>query len=428
MRTDERATLSVSQLNECVRAALENAPLLRDVYVEGELSGVKLYASGHLYFSLKDAESTVGGVMFARQVAGLRFMPENGMRVILHGRVSLYAPRGQYQLVADALVPAGAGDLAVAFEQLKAKLSAEGLFDEARKKPLPPYPRRIGVITSASGAAIHDIIRVAKGRMPSVEILLFPSEVQGARASRYLAGGVRYFNSPAVQSDPEQAVDVIIIGRGGGSAEDLWCFNDEALARAIAASDIPIISAVGHEVDFSISDFVADRRAATPSAAAEMATPDRGDLKRRLGGLSVRLDTALDTRLSRERRRLQELAGRRVLSAPEGVIQRRREQLSPLAHRLDTALRHGLDRRRQELTRLCGQLDALSPLAVLGRGYTLVRRESGELVSRAAALAVGDEVTVRFADGRIGARVERLERVEQTDEAETKQSRREDRV
>lgn len=409
MRADGQATLSVSQLNECVRAALENAPLLRNVYVEGELSGVKLYASGHLYFSLKDADSTVSGVMFARQVAGLRFAPENGMRVILHGRISVYPPRGQYQLVADALVPAGAGDLAVAFEQLKAKLAAEGLFDESRKKPLPRYPRRIGVITSASGAAIHDIIRVARGRMPSVEILLFPSEVQGARAPRYLASGVRYFNSPAVRSDPEQAVDVIIIGRGGGSAEDLWCFNDETLARTIAASELPVVSAVGHEVDFSISDFVADRRAATPSAAAEMVTPDRGDLSRQLGGLSVRLDTALDTRLTRERRRLAELAGRRVLSAPEGVILRRREQLSPLSHRLETAIQRVLESRGQEQARLCGQLEALSPLAVLGRGYTLVRGADGRLIPRAAALAVGDTVTVQFSDGAAEARVERIE-------------------
>lgn len=411
MRSDGRVTLSVSQLNECVRAALENSPLLREVYVEGELSGVKLYASGHLYFSLKDAESTVSCVMFARQVAGLRYTPENGMRVILHGRVSVYPPRGQYQLMADALVPVGVGDLAVAFEQLKAKLAAEGLFDESRKKPLPRHPHRIGVITSASGAAIHDIIRVARGRMPSVEILLFPSEVQGARAPRYLAGGVRYFNSPTVRSDPEQAVDVIIIGRGGGSAEDLWCFNDETLARTIAASDIPIVSAVGHEVDYAISDFVADRRAATPSAAAEMVTPDREDLGRQVQALSRRMDTALDTRLARARNRLAELAGRRVLSTPEGVILQRRERLSPLSHRLETAIGRALEMREQEMTRLCGQLEALSPLAVLGRGYTLVRGEDGYLIPRAERLTSGERVTVQFSDGRAEALIELVERV-----------------
>lgn len=409
MRTNEKATLSVTQLNECVRAALENEPLLRDVYVEGELSGVKLYASGHLYFSLKDANSTIGGVMFARQVAGLRFAPDNGMRVILHGRVSVYAPRGQYQLVADALVPVGIGELAVAFEQLKARLSAEGLFDESQKKPLPPYPRRIGVITSASGAAIHDIIRVARGRMPSVEILLFPSDVQGARAPRSLMSGVRYFNAPSVRQDPDQAVDVIIIGRGGGSAEDLWCFNDEGLARTIAASDIPIISAVGHEVDFSISDFAADRRAATPSAAAEMATPDHHDLARRVGALSARMDTALDMRLMQERRRLTELSGRRVLSAPEGVILQRRETLAPLVHRMETAMRHDLDGRGQQLSRVCAQLSALSPLAVLGRGYTLVRNQAGGLVPRAADLTVRQDVTLQFHDGHARAMIEEVQ-------------------
>lgn len=413
---DPRPTLSVSQLNECIKATLESAPPLRDVYVQGELSGVRLYASGHLYFSLKDENSAIGGVMFARQVSTLRFTPENGMRVILHGRVSVYAVRGQYQLVADALVPVGAGDLAVAFEQLKAKLGAEGLFDSARKKPLPPYPRRIGVITSPSGAAIHDIIRVARGRMPSVEILLFPSEVQGARASRYLAGGVRYFNSPAVRSDPEQAVDVIILGRGGGSTEDLWCFNDEGLARVIAASEIPIISAVGHEVDFSISDFVADRRAATPSAAAEMATPDRADLGRRVRGLSDRLDNALDGRLARERDRIAGLAARRVLTAPEGAVQRRRELLKPTAQRLERAMRHGLDVRGRELRRLCAQMQALSPLAVLGRGYALVRTPDGRLIPRAAGLAPDAAVAVQFADGTAHARVERVE-IQNTDMA-----------
>lgn len=404
-----RPTLSVSQLNECVRAALESAPLLRDVYVQGELSGVKLYASGHLYFSLKDAESTIGGVMFARQVSALRFAPENGMRVILHGRVSVYAPRGQYQLVADALYPVGAGDLAAAFEQLKAKLAAEGLFDPARKKPLPAYPRRIGVITSESGAAVHDIIRVARGRMPSVEILLFPSEVQGARAPRYLSGGVRYFNSPAVRSDPEQAVDVIIIGRGGGSAEDLWCFNDEGLARTIASSEIPVISAVGHEVDFSISDFVADRRAATPSAAAEMATPNRADLGRAVRGLAVRMDNAMDGHLSRERRRISGLAERRVLAAPEEVVRRRREMLAPTVKRLDRAMRSGLDTREREMRRLCAQLQALSPLAVLGRGYTLVRTSDGRLAAHAANLTPGEAVSVQFSDGMACARVESVE-------------------
>lgn len=409
VRDTERATLTVTQLNEYVREALENAPPLRDVYVEGELSGVRLYASGHLYFSLKDETGTVSGVMFASRVSSLRFRPDDGMRVILHGRVSVYTKRGQYQLTADTMVPMGVGDLALAFEQLKSKLAAEGLFDPARKKPIPTCPRRIGVITSESGAAIHDIIRVVRGRMPSVEILLFPSEVQGVRAPRYLSGGVRYFNSPAVRNDPDQAVDVIILGRGGGSAEDLWCFNDEGLARTIAASGIPIISAVGHEVDFSISDFVADCRAATPSAAAEMATPDRADLERHVRSLFGRMNSVLDSQLTQNRRRMTDLASRRVLTAPGGAVRLRRERLEGLSDRLDAVIRHDLDTRTHDLRRLCAQVQALSPLAVLGRGYTLVRTPDGRLISRAAGLLPDDVVAVQFADGTVHARVETVE-------------------
>ena len=408
-RNTERTTLTVSQLNECVRETLESAPLLHDVYVEGELSGVRLYASGHLYFSLKDETGAISGVMFASRVLSLRFRPDDGMHVILHGRVSVYTKRGQYQFTADTMVPMGVGDLALAFEQLKNRLAAEGLFDPARKKPIPAFPRRIGVITSASGAAIHDIIRVARGRMPSVEILLFPSEVQGARAPRYLSGGVRYFNSPAVRNDPEQAVDVIILGRGGGSAEDLWCFNDEGLARTIAASRIPIISAVGHEVDFSISDFVADSRAATPSAAAEMATPDRADWERHIRSLSGRMNTVLDSRLTRERRHVTDLAARRVLTTPEGAFRLRRERLTGLSDRLGSAMQGGLDARTHDLRRLCAQMQALSPLAVLGRGYTLVRTPDGHLISRAAGLMPGEDVAVQFADGVACAHVEAVE-------------------
>ena len=260
---------SVSQVNEYIKMLLEGNPGLSDLWVQGEISGAKLYASGHLYFSLKDSDSVLSAVMFRGSMSRMEFEPENGMKVLAHGRVSAYPPRGQYQFIADRMIPDGAGALAVAFEQLKARLGAEGLFDPARKKPLPPHPKRVGVVTSPSGAAVHDIIRVARGRCPSTEILLFPSLVQGPEAPAYLRGGIHYFNT--VKDDPEQGVDLIIIGRGGGSAEDLWCFNDEGLARAIAAPEIPVVSAVGHEVDFSISDFVADLRAPTPSAAAEIA-------------------------------------------------------------------------------------------------------------------------------------------------------------
>ena len=424
--TAKNPTLTVSEFNECVRSVVEGAPLLRDVFVQGEISGAKLYASGHLYFSLKDSESVISAVMFKGAYQKLRFRPDNGMKVIIRGRVSVYAPRGQYQLIAETMVPDGAGALAVAFEQLKTKLNAEGLFDPARKKPLPPHPRRIGVITSPSGAAIHDIIRVAGTRSPSTEILLFPTLVQGAEAPPYLAAGIRWFNKK--KDDPLTGVDLIIIGRGGGSAEDLWCFNDETLARTIAASELPVISAVGHEVDFSISDFVADRRAATPSAAAEMAVPDKQDLGRRISALSVRMDNAVAGILTRARTGLDRLASARVLSSPDSLVAGRRDRLDALTHRLAQAspaasVRKGRERveglsRRldlsaaarvetagSELRRLCGQLEALSPLGVLGRGYTLVQKQDGHLAPRADTVSVGDVVTIRFADGRADAAI-----------------------
>ena len=395
--------LTVSQLNESIRALLEGDPALRDVWVQGEISGAKLYSSGHLYFSLKDADSVISGVMFKWQLQRLTFRPENGMKVILHGRVSAYVPRGQCRLIAEGMAPDGAGALAVAFEQLKARLGAEGLFDPARKKPLPFYPRRIGVITSPSGAAIHDIIRVTGHRCPSVELLLFPSPVQGAEASRYLAAGVRYFNT--MRGDPAQGVDVIIIGRGGGSAEDLWCFNDENLARTIAASDLPVISAVGHEVDFSISDFVADCRAATPSAAAELAVPDREDLSRRLDSLDTRMHTALLSRLNREETRIRRLAASGVLTSPEGVLTRRAEQVDNQARRLTLAMDRRMEAGGRELARLCGQLDALSPLGVLKRGYALVQTGEGHVVSSVSQLEAGQAVSLRLSDGQVEARI-----------------------
>ncbi len=396
--------LSVTELNQTVKQLLEGNPVLGDLWVEGELSGAKLYASGHLYFSLKDEESTVGAVMFRGSMTRMEFNPENGMRVLAHGRVSAYVPRGQYQFIVDRMIPAGAGALAVAFEQLKAKLSAEGLFDPARKRPLPPHPRRIGVVTSPSGAAVHDIIRVSRGRCPSTEILIFPSLVQGAEAAAYLRGGIQYFN--AVKDDPEQGVDLIIIGRGGGSAEDLWAFNDERLARTVAASEIPVISAVGHEVDFTICDFVADLRAATPSAAAELALPDREDLARRVSSLSTRLLTAEQTRIRAHRARLDRLSAARVLTSPEGTYRHRRESLSGLEHRLMLAADRRVTSERQELGRLAAHLTALNPLAVLGRGYALVQNEADRVVTSASSLQAGDTVTLRFSDGRATARIE----------------------
>ncbi len=404
---DRPDALSVGQVNEYIRMLLEGNPVLADVWVQGELTGVKLYASGHLYFSVKDEESVLSAVMFRGQMARMSFRPENGMRVLLHGRVSAYVPRGQYQLIVDRMVPDGAGALAVAFEQLKGKLAAEGLFDPARKRPLPAHPRRIGVVTSPSGAAVHDIIRVARGRCPSTELLIFPSLVQGPEAPAYLRGGIRYFN--AVREDPAQCVDLIIIGRGGGSAEDLWAFNDEQLARAVAASEIPVVSAVGHEVDFTICDLVADLRAATPSAAAELALPDKADLARRVSALEARMTGMVSGRLRTVRTRLDRVAAARVLTSPEGALKPRREALGGLERRLALAMDRRLDSKKQALRRAVTGLGALNPLGVLGRGYALVQAEDGRVIPGVRALSVGDTVRLRFADGAARARVEGCE-------------------
>ena len=408
--TNRPDAFSVSQLNEYIKMLLEGNPNLKDVWVQGEISGAKLYSSGHLYFSLKDSDSVISAVMFKNSMMRMEFEPENGMKVVAHGRVSAYPPRGQYQFIVDRMIPDGAGALAVAFEQLKARLGGEGLFDPARKRPLPAHPRRIGVVTSPSGAAVHDIIRVAKKRCPSTEILIFPSLVQGAEAPAYLRGGIQYFN--AVKDDPEQGVDLIIIGRGGGSAEDLWGFNDERLARTVAASEIPVVSAVGHEVDFTICDFVADLRAATPSAAAELSLPDKGDLTRQVQSLTTRLNAAQTTRLRRYRTQLDRLSAARVLTSPEGVYRLRRETVTALEKRLNLSVSRRLTFKRQSMERAVASLAALNPLSVLSRGYALVQTEAGKVIPAAAELKVGDRVSLRFADGIAKVAVEEIEKRE----------------
>ena len=404
--TNRPDAFSVSQLNEYIKMLLEGNPGLNDIWVQGEISGAKLYSSGHLYFSLKDTDSVISAVMFKNSMMRMEFDPENGMKVVAHGRVSAYPPRGQYQFIVDRMISDGAGALAVAFEQLKAKLGAEGLFDPARKRPLPAHPRRIGVVTSPSGAAVHDIIRVAKKRCPSTEILIFPSLVQGAEAPAYLRGGIQYFN--AVKDDSEQGVDLIIIGRGGGSAEDLWGFNDERLARTVAASEIPVVSAVGHEVDFTICDFVADLRAATPSAAAELSLPDKGDLTRQVQSLTTRLNAAQTTRLRRYRTQLDRLSAARVLTSPEGVYRLRRETVTALEKRLNLSVSRRLTFKRQSMERAVASLAALNPLSVLSRGYALVQTEAGKVIPAAAELKVGDRVSLRFADGIAKVAVEEI--------------------
>lgn len=395
----EREPLSVSELNARIKGLIESDPVLGSVYVRGELSNYKVYPSGHHYFTLKDAESSLRCVMFRSAASKLRFRPESGMRVTAFGRVAVYPRDGAYQLYCEGLMPEGAGDLQVAYEQLKAKLAAEGLFDPAHKKPIPRYPERIAVITSSAGAAVHDIIRVLRKRWPVAKVVLLPVRVQGVEAPPEIAGALRYANKYRV-------ADVIITGRGGGSIEDLWAFNDERVARAIYASDLPVISAVGHEPDVTIADFVADLRAATPSNAAELVAPDVSELRDAIRSASVRLDQAIDRSLSQRRAALTELSSRRVMQSPTGFIDQRRLELDSIRLRLDAAATGRLNRERQEFARLAAKLDALSPLKVLGRGYSIALDSEGRAVRESAQLKAGDKLDLRLSRGGAKCRVE----------------------
>ena len=387
-----REPLSVSELNARIKGLIESDPVLGSVYVRGELSNYKVYPSGHHYFTLKDAESSLRCVMFRSAASKLRFRPESGMRVTAWGRVAVYPRDGAYQLYCEGLMPEGAGDLQVAYEQLKAKLADEGLFDPAHKKPIPRYPERIAVITSSAGAAVHDIIRVLRKRWPVAKVVLLPVRVQGVEAPPEIAGALRYANKYRV-------ADVIITGRGGGSIEDLWAFNDERVARAIYASELPVISAVGHEPDVTIADFVADLRAATPSNAAELVAPDMSELRDTLRSAAARLDQAVDRGLSQRRAALTELSSRRVMQSPTGFIDQRRLELDSIRLRLDAAATGRLNRERQEFARLAAKLDALSPLKVLGRGYSIALDAEGRAVREAAQLKAGDKLDLRLSRG-----------------------------
>ncbi len=387
-----REPLSVSELNARIKGLIESDPVLGSVYVRGELSNYKVYPSGHHYFTLKDAESSLRCVMFRSAASKLRFRPESGMRVTAWGRVAVYPRDGAYQLYCEGLMPEGAGDLQVAYEQLKAKLADEGLFNPSHKKPIPRYPERIAVITSSAGAAVHDIIRVLRKRWPVAKVVLLPVRVQGVEAPPEIAGALRYANKYRV-------ADVIITGRGGGSIEDLWAFNDERVARAIYASELPVISAVGHEPDVTIADFVADLRAATPSNAAELVAPDMSELRDALRSAAARLDQAVDRGLSQRRAALTELSSRRVMQSPTGFIDQRRLELDSIRLRLDAAATGRLNRERQEFARLAAKLDALSPLKVLGRGYSIALDAGGRAVRESGQLKAGDKLDLRLSRG-----------------------------
>ena len=388
----ERQTLSVTELNMRIKGLLDMDPMLADVCVRGELSNYKIYPSGHHYFTLKDSESSLRCVMFKSSASKLRFRPESGMGVTAFGRVSVYPRDGAYQLYCTALQPEGTGDLQVAFEQLKAKLSAEGLFDRAHKKPLPPFPEKIAIITSSAGAAVHDMIRILGHRWPMSKVLLLPVRVQGVEAPPEIAGAIRYANE-------FQVADLIITGRGGGSIEDLWAFNDERVARAIYASEIPVISAVGHEPDVTISDYVADARASTPSNAAEIAVPDQSEMRETLDSLSIRSRQAMQKTLKALSQRLSSLSDKRVLSDPGVYIDNRRLELDRMRERLSAAAERKNAAARRDFVRLGAALDAMSPLRVLTRGYSLAEDSGGALIRSAAQLRPGDRVRLRFAEG-----------------------------
>ena len=395
----EQSVYTVSALNEIVKALLDSAPELQNVCVRGELSNYKIYPSGHHYFTLKDAESSVRCVMFKGSAMRLRFRPENGMNVTAIGRVTVYPRDGAYQLYVNELIPEGMGDLYAAFELLKKKLAAEGLFDPAHKKPIPAFPKTIAVITSGAGAAVRDIIRVSGKRWPMAKILVLPVRVQGTEAPPEIVGALQYANRWHV-------AELIITGRGGGSIEDLWAFNDERVARAIYESEIPVISAVGHEPDVTIADYVADLRAATPSNGAELATPDSEELRGALQSLSLRCDQALRKAMEARRAALEQLASRRVMQSPMGYIDMKRMEMDMRRTGLLAAQERRLAEARHGFVRAAASLDALSPLKVLGRGYAVASDESGNVLRFAAETEIGQRIGLRLRDGSLGCIVE----------------------
>lgn len=382
----------VAEANQLVKLLLDGEPMLQNIYVRGELSNYKMYPSGHHYFTLKDPEGALRCVMFRGQASKLRFRPENGMKVIVQGRITVFPRDGAYQLYCSAMTPEGAGDLAVAFEQLKAKLYAEGLFDPSHKKPLPPYPEKIAVVTSSAGAAVHDMIRILRRRYPLAKVVLLPVRVQGAEAPPEIAGAIRYANKWRVG-------DVIITGRGGGSMEDLWAFNDERVVRAIYSSELPVISAVGHEPDVTIADYVADARASTPSNAAEIAVPDQAALRQWLEGANLRLEQAETARLTVLRQRLNALAEKRVMRDQLAYIQDKRMELIHVQQRLGDMSAGLVSRKRQRVSVLGAALDAMSPLKVLSRGYAMAQGPSGNILRTWRDTAAGEKVAVTLGEG-----------------------------
>lgn len=385
--------LSVSQLNRYIKMNFDADENLANIFISGEISNfTNHYRTGHLYFTLKDDSAAVRAVMFNSSAKRLKFMPEDGMKVIARGRVSVYEASGQYQLYVDDMQPDGVGALNLAYEQLKEKLQKEGLFSEHHKKPLPPYPEKVGVITSPTGAAVRDIINVLGRRFPYAEIVFCPVLVQGEGAHLQLTDAVNLFNS-------ERAADVIIIGRGGGSIEDLWEFNDEGLARAVYNSDIPVISAVGHETDFTICDFVADMRAPTPSAAAELAVPDANELQHALSALKNRMFLNVSSRIADRRSRLEYLTSKGALKSPDEMLSNRSQRLDTAFSKMLSSYENRIGGKKVEFISAATALSKLDPMSVLMRGFAFVSDKNGKNVYSSQALAKGDKINVRFHDG-----------------------------
>ena len=393
---------AVSEVNGLIKDLIDGTPQLSGLYIRGELSNYKIYPSGHHYFTLKDGQSALRCVMFKSSAMKLRFRPENGMQAVVFGRISVFPRDGAYQLYCTQLSPDGVGDLYVAFEQLKQKLQQEGLFDPAHKKPLPPYPQRIAIVTSGAGAAVHDMIRILRRRYPIAKVLLLPVRVQGAEAPPEIVGAIRYANRWKLG-------DVLITGRGGGSMEDLWAFNDERVARAIYDSEIPVISAVGHEPDVTISDFVADARASTPSNAAEIAVPDQVELRRQLSDLAERMTGSQASRLQALRERVDALGRKRVLTDQLAYVQDKRMELLHLQQRLGDLANAEIARKQKTFTALAASLDAMSPLKVLGRGYAVARNEAGQVLKSSGETHIGERIHVTLGSGGLTAVVDHIE-------------------
>ena len=394
--------LSITQLNEYIRGRMDSDPLLAQVAVRGEISNYKQYPSGHHYFTLKDEGSALRCVMFKGNAMRLRFRPENGMKIIAMGKVSVYPRDGAYQLYCTAMTMDGVGDLYAAFEQLKKKLAAQGLFDPAHKKPLPRYPGTIGIITSSAGAAVHDMLRILRKRYPLSKIRLLPVRVQGAEAPGEIAAAIGYANH-------YHLADLLIVGRGGGSIEDLWAFNDEQVAYAIYHSEIPVISAVGHEPDVTISDYVADLRAATPSNAAELAVPDQDALRQSLDAMSNAMASSLNRQVKAARQHLTVLSASPALQSPTGYLEQRNQSVELLKNRLVAAQNQNITRARQRYIAQISKLEAMSPLKVLTRGYSMVQTEREEVVRSVSQVALGERIQVRLSDVTLSATVMKKE-------------------